>query len=196
MSRIRPDRAGENRQLVERLMARDTDALGELYDQAGGLVYAMVLRVTRDPGAAENLTQDVFLRVWNRIPAFDVERSSLLNWVLMIARYTAIDFWRSRQASQLRRNTSIDAPDCPMVCSDARTHWRLYAEGRELRAALNCLEPKQRHLLELAYFDGLSQPEMAHKLEIPLGTVKTRVRSALRQMRNHLSYTDAAHVRR
>ncbi len=185
----RPVRPAESRQLVERLIARDTEALGELYDQAGSLVFAIALRVARDRGAAENLTQDVFLRVWNRIPSFDVERSSLLNWVLMIARYTAIDFWRSRQASQGRLSISLDAPDCPTVCSDARAYWHSYADAREVQAALSCLDPKHRCLLELAYFDGLSQPEMAHKLEIPLGTVKTRVRSALRQMREHLTYT-------
>lgn len=196
MNRTRPDRIGESRQLAERLIARDTSALGELYDQAGSLVYAIVLRVARDPGAAENLTQDVFLRVWNRIPLFDVERGSLLNWVLMIARCTAIDFWRSRPAAQLRRTISLDAPGGPMVCRDARACPHFYAEARDLRSALNGLDPKDRHLLELAYFHGLSQSEMAQKLEMPLGTVKTRVRFALRQMRNHLSYTSATHTQR
>lgn len=189
MYRAKTSRTVESQQLVERLVARDANALGELYDHAGSLVYAIVLGVARDPGAAENLTQDVFLRVWNRIPAFDVERSSLLNWVLMIARSTAIDFWRSRQASQGRLSISLDGPDCPLVCSDARAHWHSYADAMEIRAALTRLDPKHRYLLELAYFDGLSQMEMAHKLEIPLGTVKTRVRFALRQMREHLTYT-------
>lgn len=196
MHRTLSSRSGESRQLAERLIARDTSALGELYDQAGSLVYAIVLRVARDPGAAENLTQDVFLRVWNRIPLFDVERGSLLNWVLMIARHTAIDFWRSRPAAQLRRTTSLDAPGGPMVCRDARACPHFYAEARELRSALNGLDPKDRHLLELAYFHGLSQSEMAQKLEMPLGTVKTRVRFALRQMRNHLGFSSATHTQR
>lgn len=184
-----PSPDGESRQLAERLVARDTEALGALYDQTGSLVYAIVLRVARDPGMAENLTQDVFLRVWSRISSFDPERGSLLNWVLMIARRLAIDFWRSRQATQWRVTVSIDDPGCTLAYDDAQAQWNSFAQAREIRAALGCLNPKHRRLLELAYFSGLSQPEMANRLELPLGTVKTQVRSALRQMREHMNST-------
>ncbi|MBY0507589.1 MAG: sigma-70 family RNA polymerase sigma factor [Bryobacteraceae bacterium] len=187
MQRRRALANGGSLALAERLIARDTEALGELYDQVGAIVYTLVLRVVRDPGTAEDLTQDIFMRVWNLIPAFDGKRCSLRSWVLMIARCAAIDFWRSRQASVLRRTISIEDRNCPRLSSDARAHF--CAEVSQIHAALSQLKPMHRDLLELAYFAGLSQPQMAHRLEIPLGTVKTRVRSALRQLRSHFSMT-------
>ncbi len=176
----------DSQHLVERLQARDSEALGELYDRIGGLVYTIILRVARDQGAAEDLTQDVFLRVWNRIPTFDNDRGSLFNWVLMMARSSALDFWRSRWSSKLRMTVSIDALDCPVAVDPGQAKGPSYAESRDIRAAMDRLQPRHRQLLQLAYFDGLSQTEMAAQLQLPLGTVKTAMRMALRQMRVEL----------
>jgi RNA polymerase sigma-70 factor, ECF subfamily len=176
----------ESRQLIDRLRARDTDALGELYDRYGGIVYSIILRIARDTATSEDLTQEVFLRVWTRIPTFDLERGSLSTWVLTIARHSAIDFLRSRTGQQTRKNVSIDAMERPLAGGNAETELQSSTDANKVRAAMERLEPKHRQLLELAYFDGLSQSEMAEKLELPLGTVKTWVRSALRQLREDL----------
>ena len=181
----------ESRRLIERLRARDATALGELYDRYGGVVYAIILRIARDRGTSEDLTQEVFLRVWNRIPTFDVDRGGLSTWVLTIARNAAIDFLRSRGGKQIRMSISLDAlaPDGKQrqfSGGNAETDLQVSMDAKKVRAAMEKLEPKQRQLLELAYFDGLSQSEMAEKLELPLGTVKTWVRTALRQLRENL----------
>ncbi len=176
----------ESQRLIERLRARDTAALAELYDRYGSLVYTIVLRIARDTATAEDLTQDVFLRVWNRIPTFDVERGSLSSWMLTIARHSAIDFLRSRGGKQSRLNLSIDAMERPLAGGNAESELQTATDARKVRAAMAKLDPKHRELLELAYFDGLSQSELAERLELPLGTVKTWVRTALRQLREDL----------
>ncbi len=176
----------ESRRLVERLRARDATALGELYDLYGVVVYSIILRIARDRATSEDLTQEVFLRVWNRIPSFDTERGSLSTWVLTIARHSAIDFLRSRGGKQARLNISIETLERPLTGGNAETELQSATDAKKVRAAMARLEPKHRQLLELAYFDGLSQSEMAEKLELPLGTVKTWVRTALRQLRENL----------
>ncbi len=176
----------ESRRLVERLRARDATALGELYDLYGVVVYSIILRIARDRATSEDLTQEVFLRVWNRIPSFDTERGSLSTWVLTIARHSAIDFLRSRGGKQARLNISMETLERPLTGGNAETELQSATDAKKVRAAMARLEPKHRQLLELAYFDGLSQSEMAEKLELPLGTVKTWVRTALRQLRENL----------
>jgi RNA polymerase sigma-70 factor (ECF subfamily) len=176
----------ESRRLIERLRARDATALGELYDRYGGVVYSIILRIARDTATSEDLTQEVFLRVWNRIPTFDMERGSLSTWMLTIARHSAIDFLRSRGGKQSRLSVSLDGMERPIAGGNAETELQSSTDAKKVRAAMARLEPKHRELLELAYFDGLSQTEMAEKLELPLGTVKTWVRSALRQLRENL----------
>jgi len=176
----------ESRRLIERLRARDATALGELYDRYGGVVYSIILRIARDKATSEDLTQEVFLRVWNRIPSFDAERGSLSTWVLTIARHSAIDFLRSRSGKQARLNISIETLERSLTGGNAETELQSATDAKKVRAAMARLEPKHRQLLELAYFDGLSQSEMAEKLELPLGTVKTWVRTALRQLRENL----------
>lgn len=189
----------ESRRLIERLRARDAAALGELYDRYGPVVYSIILRIARDRGTSEDLTQEVFLRVWNRIPTFDVERGGLSTWVLTIARNAAIDFLRSRGGKQSRMSISLDAlaPDGrqkQFSGGNAETELQVLMDGKKVRAAMEKLEPKQRQLLELAYFDGMSQSEMAEKLELPLGTVKTWVRSALRQLRENLQLSSGVNA--
>ncbi len=176
----------ESAGLIERLRARDASALSELYDRYGGVVYSIILRIARDTGTSEDLTQEVFLRVWNRIPTFDIERGGLSTWMLTIARHAAIDFLRSRGGRQRTMNVSLDGLTRPLSGGNAETQMQMSMDATTVRAAMEKLEPRQRELLELAYFEGLSQSEMAEKLELPLGTVKTWVRTALRQLRENL----------
>ena len=181
--------AEESQLLAARLRARDADAMTEVYDRMGTIVFSIILRFTRDASAAEDVTQEVFLRVWHRFPTFDISRGTLCRWILLMARCSAIDYWRSRVAVQSRINVSIETLDLALFAGSSRDRWQSYPGTIDIKAAVNRLNSKHRQLLELAYFEGLSQSEIANRLQVPLGTVKTWVRLALRQIREDLNYT-------
>ena len=185
----------DGRRLAARLQARDATALGELYDRYSLVVYSTIQRIARDGATSEDLTQEVFIRVWNRIPTFDIDRGHLSTWVLTIARHSAIDFLRSRGGKQSRLNISIDAMDRPLAGHDGARQLESFSDARKIRSAMSNLNAKHRELLELAYFEGLSQSEISSKLCVPLGTVKTWVGSALRSLRDHLVDEELGRVR-
>ncbi len=185
----------ESRQLVERLRAREASALGELYDGYGGAVFSTIHRIARDSGAAEDLTQEVFLRAWNRIPSFNLDRGSLSTWLMTIAHNSAIDFLRSRRGQQSRRNVPIDGMERWLSAGNVVTELESSAEARRVRKAMERLEPRQRELLRLAYFEGFSQSEMAEHLSVPLGTVKTWMRNALWRLGEELRSEPVAETR-
>jgi RNA polymerase sigma-70 factor (ECF subfamily) len=182
-------RQPETESLIQRLLARDTTALAELYDLYGNLVYATALRVVRDQATAEDLTQDIFLRVWHRVPSFDPTRGSLSGWVMTIARNSAIDHWRSHNGQRARFEISINDLMPTMSGGEEVRELESLPEASRVRVAMERLKPQHRHLLHLAYFEGLSQSEMAHRLKLPLGTIKTWIGCALRQLRVHLAAT-------
>lgn len=185
----------ESRQLVERLRAREASALGELYDGYGGAVFSIIHRIAGDAGAAEDLTQEVFLRAWNRIPSFNVDRGSLSTWLLTIAHNSAIDFLRSRRGQQSRRNVPIDGMERWLSSGNVVTELESSAEARRVRQAMERLDARQRQLLHLAYFEGFSQSEMAEHLRVPLGTVKTWMRNALWRLGEELRGEPVAETR-
>lgn len=172
----RPDAAEEMR-LVARVRAGDQQALAELYDRYSGVVYAVALRVLQDAAAAEDVLQDIFLQLWRNPDAFDASRGSLAAWLAVITRHRSIDRLRQR-----RPETDID--NC-VITSDAdlrdQTERSLVIE--KVRSALGEMNPDQRKALEMAFFQGLTHVEIAEKTGEPLGTIKTRIRSALRQLR-------------
>jgi RNA polymerase sigma-70 factor (ECF subfamily) len=177
--------------LVRRLKQRDPEALGEVYDCYGRAVFVVIARVVRDRGAAEDLTQETFLQIWNRIQGFDESRGPLGRWVLAVARNRAIDYLRSREGRQQQGMLPLAAYDRP-VAPTGESDLMQFDLVRTLRGALAKLTPVQRTVLEMAYRDGLSQSEMAGRLCRPLGTVKTWVRSALQALRTEmLEYGDA-----
>jgi RNA polymerase sigma-70 factor (ECF subfamily) len=172
--------------LAARLKARDPQAVAELYDRYGRLAYSVILRIVRDEHIAEDLVQETFIRVWNRIQGFDHERGALGAWLLTVARNRAIDYRRSN----LGRNTEVavepEMLDRPALFANVDSEILGIDRLRLLRQAFEKLTPNQREVLELAYWEGLSQTEMAEKLNQPLGTVKTWVRTALRTLREEL----------
>jgi RNA polymerase sigma-70 factor (ECF subfamily) len=179
-------RASEpDRELIERLHQRDPQALAELYDRYGRAVYSLILRVVRDTAIAEDLVQETFLRVWNRVSGFDVERGSLGAWLLTVARNRAIDYLRST-AGRERNALELDETDHPALYCDMEPDILNADKTRRVRAAMEKLSPNQRTVMELAYFEGLSQTEMAQRIGQPLGTVKTWVRTALKSLRSEL----------
>jgi RNA polymerase sigma-70 factor, ECF subfamily len=171
--------------LVERLRRRDPEALAELYDRYGRLVYSLILRVVRDAAISEDLVQETFLRVWNRVQGFDAVRGALAPWLLAVARNRAIDYLRS--ASGRERNAfEFEETDHPSLYSDMEPGILNADKTRRVRAAMEKLAPNLRTVVELAYFEGLSQSEMAERIGQPLGTVKTWVRAALKSLRIEL----------
>jgi RNA polymerase sigma-70 factor (ECF subfamily) len=172
----RPDAAEEMR-LVARVRAGDQPALAELYDRYSSVVYAVALRVLQDAAAAEDVLQDIFLRLWRNPDAFDASRGSLAAWLAVITRHRSID--RLRQ-----RRPETDIEKCVITSSpDLRDQTERSLVIEKVRSALREMNPDQRKALEMAFFQGLTHVEIAEKTGEPLGTIKTRIRSALRQLR-------------
>jgi RNA polymerase sigma-70 factor, ECF subfamily len=169
-------------ELVERLRRRDPQALAELYDRYGRLVYSLIVRVVRDGALAEDLAQETFLRVWNRVQGFDAQRGALGPWLLAVARNRAIDYLRSSSGRE-RNAIELEEVDHPSLYTDMERDILASDQARLVRAALDKLSPNQREVIELAYFEGLTQTEMAERMGQPLGTVKTWVRTALKNLR-------------
>jgi RNA polymerase sigma-70 factor, ECF subfamily len=171
--------------LVRRLQRRDPRAMADVYDRYGKLVYAVILRVVRDSGIAEDLVQETFLRVWNRVQGFDADRGGLGSWLLAVARNRAIDYLRSA-AGRMHHAMELGDTEHPALFADMEKELLNSDRVRRVRAALEKLSANQRTVIELAYFEGLSQAEMAERMGQPLGTVKTWVRTALKSLRDEL----------
>jgi RNA polymerase sigma-70 factor (ECF subfamily) len=162
--------------VVHRLRAGDQGALVELYDSYAGLINGLALRILRHTSDAEDVVQEVFVQVWRQAERFDPARGSVEAWLCTIARSRALDRLRRREAR--REEPSESAPAPTAVPSTA--------EALAVRKALDCLSTDQRRALELAYYEGLSQSEIAERLAEPLGTVKTRIRTAMIRLRDML----------
>jgi len=175
----------DDSELVLRMQRRDPRAVAELYDRYGRVVYALVLRVVRDTGIAEDLVQETFLRVWNRVHGFDAQKGSIGPWLLAVARNRAIDYLRSAVGRE-RNAVEYEETDHPALFCDMEKDILSSDKARIVKSAIQKLSPNQRQVIELAYFEGLSQSEMAERMGQPLGTVKTWVRTALKNLRDEL----------
>jgi RNA polymerase sigma-70 factor (ECF subfamily) len=171
--------------LVSRVASGDADAVAELYDRHAGRVLALARRILRDSGDAEDVVQEVFAQAWRTAPRYETGRGTVAGWLLMIARSRAIDRLRSRQAQPAAASevmleslpgSGLPAPD-QLVASE---------QADRVRRALVELPDEQRVALELAYYEGLSQSQIAERLTAPLGTIKTRTRAALTTLRRSL----------
>src|SRR5262245_15654059 len=171
--------------LVARMQRRDPKALAELYDRYGRVTYSLILRVVRDTGIAEDLVQETFLRVWNRVNGFDAQKGSIGPWLLAVARNRAIDYLRS-SAGRERNAVEYEEVEHPSLFCDMEKDILSSDKARIVKSAIEKLAPNQRQVIELAYFEGLSQTEMAERMGQPLGTVKTWVRTALKNLRDEL----------
>jgi RNA polymerase sigma-70 factor, ECF subfamily len=169
-------------ELIERIKRRESDALTAAYDRYGGIAFSLFVRITRDHAVSEDLLQELFLRVWNRARYFDESKGGLGVWILAIARNMAIDHIRSAQARFGGRLRPIEEVD-PRFLSTRSRDVESALDRRVLVAAMSSLSANEKRALELAYFDGLSQTEIAAKLQEPLGTVKSWIRSGLGRMR-------------
>ncbi len=165
--------------LMERVRARDADAFESLYDRYHALVYGLALRVLSDPSAAEDVTQNVFLKIWTAPDAF--RSGNLEGWLARVARNRAIDVLRSKKLrSESELSESIPADSTLEQTAMERL------DGERARAAMGRLPDEQRSLLELGFFGDMTHDAIARQTGLPLGTVKTRIRSGLRRLRELL----------
>jgi RNA polymerase sigma-70 factor (ECF subfamily) len=168
--------------LLRRVALGDEASLAELYDRLSPLAYGLSLRMASDTLIAQDAVQEAFLRVWRRARSFDRKRGPARAWVLRIVRNVTIDQLRSRairDRSELRAAAEPRAADPPRPDDLA-----VQAETRAgLRNALACLPDQQRRMIEIAYFQGLSHSEIAELENLPLGTVKTRIRDGVLRLR-------------
>jgi len=168
--------------VVQRLAAGDRDAVAELYVRHAARIMGLAIRIVRNSSDAEDVVQEVFSQAWRTAPNYQPARGSVAGWLLMMARSRAIDRLRSRQP---RRDVD-DRPDLDGLPADvAPVSEQLIASQQvaHVREAMTALPVEQRTALELAYFEGLTQSEIAERTQTPLGTVKTRIRTALTSLR-------------
>jgi RNA polymerase sigma-70 factor (ECF subfamily) len=175
-----------DRTLAERLKRREPQAMADLYDRYGRVTYVLIFRIVRNAGTAEDLVQETFLRVWNRVQAFDAEKGALGPWILTVARNRAIDYLRSVDGRMAQNAFELEINEHPSLFANLETEVLNSDRARRLRTAFEKLTPNQRLVIELAYYEGLSQSEMAARMSQPLGTIKTWVRSALKALREDL----------
>ena len=177
----------EDAELIRRLKRRDAQAMGDLYDRFGNLTYAVIVRIVKDPTVAEALLQETFLKVWNCVVGFDQERGAFVPWVMTIARNRAIDYLRSTEGRLSQSHGNFERLERPRLFVDFEANISSRDRVRLARSAVDKLSDNQRRVLELAYFGGLSQSEIAGRLQQPLGAVKTWARSALQILRRELA---------
>ena len=178
--------SAEDREAVARMIDGDQNGLAALYDRHGRFVYSLALRIVRDQADAEDVTQDVFVQVWRQADRFDPARGSVVGWILTITRARAIDVLRRRgtRPASVGDVTTFDTSD-DTPGQDMQIVWA--QRTREVRTAVESLPLLQRLAVELAFFDGLTHAQIAEQLDVPLGTVKTRVRHGLLRLRDRLA---------
>lgn len=174
--------------LISLLKNRDQRAFNYLYDNYSGALYGVVIRIVLHKNYADEVIQDIFVKIWNHVALFNQDKGRLYTWMLHIARNTSIDYIKSKGVQNEQKNQSL-----PDVVNNTDTHRYAVMDQVDkidfigLNNVLGKLKPEWKRLIEMAYYEGYTQQEIAELLEIPLGTVKTRVRAALLQLRGILN---------
>lgn len=171
--------------LVRSIAAGDQQALHALYERTHRLVFTLILRITANRETAEELTVDVFHDVWRRAARYDAANGTVLGWIMNQARSRAID--RLRFEGRKKRRNGDDVRPLADAAADPGDVLELREQGRSLRAALAVLTPDERRAIETTFFAGLTHAEAAARLNQPLGTIKTRIRSGLHKLRRALA---------
>lgn len=169
-------------EIISLLLQQDEKGFNYLYDNYAPAIYGTIARIVNEKEYADEIIQDVFVKIWKNIRQFDPEKGRLYTWMINLARNTAIDYVRSKSFRNQQKNQGI-----PESVNDSE----LYATTSKvdhigLKEVLAQMKAEWRELIELAYYKGHTQQEIAERLNIPIGTVKTRIRSALIELRNLL----------
>jgi RNA polymerase sigma-70 factor (ECF subfamily) len=176
---VEPTDLPDDSALLERIVARDASAVSVLYDRHARLLFNLILRILRDRADAEDVLQEVFVAVWTRAESYDPALGVPAAWLVRIARNRAIDRYRANAARGRLADASQELAPPPAADPEER---------HDVVRALGVLPPEQRVLVEQAYFMGLTHSELAARFGLPLGTVKTRVRSGLLALRAHFQH--------
>jgi RNA polymerase sigma-70 factor (ECF subfamily) len=181
--------------LLQRIAVRDEAALAEFYDRHSRLAYSVIMRILRNPPDAEEVLQETFVRVWSRADTYDALLGSPAAWVMRIARNRAIDLLRARRArAHIAVERAVHAGDDvphsvePITGDTPETALEGQTMAAVVRTALATLTPAQRELIEAAFFEGYTHAELADRFGVPLGTVKTRIRTGLAAIRGQLEH--------
>lgn len=172
-------------QIIDLLARKDQAAIQLIYDHYAPALYGTILRIVRSEAVAEDVLQDSLIKVWRYADRYDSRQGRLFTWLINIARNTAIDVYRSKAFRQQSENQGLGNAVNTAGEGDKTDHIGL-------RDFLRKLDPKHQELIDLAYFQGYTQAEIADELQLPLGTVKTRMRSALQALREKLVSADPA----
>ena len=180
-----------DRDLLVRAADGDQQAIAALYDRYGGALYAVAYRVARQRADAEDAVVEAFTQAWRDASRFEASRGSVAGWLTMIARSRALDIVRARtRRDRITASASSREPEGSLAMgsspADPAASYDNTERKRQVQAALETLSPPQRQAIELAFFEGLSQSEIAQRLEEPLGTIKTRVRLGMQKLRDLL----------
>ncbi|MGH2391130.1 MAG: sigma-70 family RNA polymerase sigma factor [Chloroflexota bacterium] len=187
------DGEASDEQIMEGVRRGDSQAIGTLYDRYGGVIFSLGLRMLGDRETTEELVQEVFLRAWRQAGTYQPRLGRLSTWLMGIARNLAVDELRRRAARPRRTDGNADEQLARISASDegdpVEQLW-ITTRRQEVGRALAALPPPQRQVMELAYYSGLTQSEIAARLGDPLGTVKTRMRLATQKLRDLLHEMD------
>jgi RNA polymerase sigma factor (sigma-70 family) len=170
-------------ELTALLKNKDQAAFARLYDNYSGAIYSIILQIVNDEELANDILQEVFINIWRKIEMYDAEKGRLFTWMLNIARNASIDMLRSRGYRNSKKNQSIQENVDITVPGNTE---QMNVDSIGLKKLLEKLKPEQRVLIDLSYFKGYTHEEIAEQENIPLGTVKTRIRNALIQLREIL----------
>ena len=180
--------AEQDRRCWDRVAGGDPGALAELYDRYADLLYSLALRIVGSASDAEEVLQDAWLQAWRSARAYDPARGAVGAWLVTITRTRALDRLRSLGSRRRAQDAATleAAADPPATATDPETGYARRALRTNVAAAIMALAPQQRQVVELAYFEGLSQSEIAARLNAPLGTVKSWTRQALLKLRERV----------
>ena len=183
------DSSTVDRELLARVAKGNQEAFDRLYEQTSSLLYTLVLRIVGNPGDAADLLQEVYLEAWRKASNYDPARGAPMAWLVTLARSRAIDWLRALAARGKGVTASLDdAPASDLVAPDKDALDIRAANERQalVRTSLKALPPVQRQVIELAFYEGLTHVEIAERLHVPLGTIKTRIRLAMEKLRDGL----------
>ncbi len=169
--------------LIVRLKQKDKEALAYLYDHYVPALYGVINRIVKAEDVAEEVLQDTFIRIWDKIHSYDQDKGRLFTWMLNIARNLSIDKLRSKEFSRKNKTDQLEN-NVSLINSDAYVEQNIQDTG--LRDLLRSLSPEQQMIVNLIYFEGYTHTEVSEEFDIPLGTVKTRLRSALIRLRKYI----------
>ncbi|MFN8346587.1 MAG: RNA polymerase sigma factor [Spirosomataceae bacterium] len=167
-------------ELIGRLLKQDRQAFNYLYDNYSAALYGIIIKIVVREEAAQDLLQEIFIKIWINLSRYDAEKGRFFTWMLNIARNSSIDYLRGQRAEFM----DLDLAAYRIESNQKVFH---FVENNELRELVSRLKNDQKTIIEMVYWEGFTQIEIAHRLKLPLGTVKSRIRLAVKTLRFYLS---------